>query len=316
MSETQAIGIDLGATKIAIALVTSRGKVLDSRTIPTEKEQGPEAVLRGVAHELNDIAEKSDGDVQGVGIGVPGLVRPDEGILIYSTNLAWSYVHIIEEIESELETKFPVRIQTDSNACILGEYCFGAARGCEDFLYTSVGSGLGGAVMCNGRLVTGANNTAGFMGLYSLDPQGRTDPSGLRGNTEAVVSGRGLVTIMRELLAEAKNTGHMLDSESLLPEEILGAAERGDELANAALAEMGRYLGQVWTPAVAVLNPARIVLAGGLGLAAFDFLVPAARKELEARLTPVSYADLEILPSNLESSAVGAACLIFANTAV
>lgn len=315
MDETLAIGIDLGATKIAMALVTSLGEVLASRIIPTEKEKGPESVLRGLAREINSIFEKTEGNVKGIGIGVAGLVRPDEGILVYSTNLAWSYIHIIEEIESELESRLPIRIQTDTNACILGEHFFGAARGCKDFLYTSVGSGLGGALMCNGRLVTGANNTAGFMGLYSLDPQGRSDPSGLRGNTEAVVSGRGLVTITRELLAQAKDSGGMLDPENLSPEGILEAAKRGDELANAALAEMGRYLGQVWTPAVAVLNPAKIILAGGIGLAAFDFLVPAARKELEARLTPVSYADLEILPSNLESSAVGAACLIFADTA-
>jgi glucokinase len=314
MAESLAIGIDLGATKIAMALVTSRGEVLASRTIPTEKEKGPESVLRGLAREIKSTLEKTDGDIKGVGIGVPGLVRPDEGILVYSTNLAWNYVYIIEEIESELKSGLPIRIQTDTNACILGEHFFGAARGCRDFLYTSVGSGLGGAVMCNGRLVTGANNTAGFMGLYSLDPQGRPDPSGLRGNTEAVVSGRGLVTITRELLAEGQ--GHMFDSEDLSPEAILEAAEQGDELANAALAEMGRYLGQVWTPAVAVLNPAKIILAGGIGLAAFDFLVPAARKELEVRLTPVSYADLEILPSNLESSAVGAACLIFADTGI
>ena len=165
--------------------------------------------------------------------------------------------------------------------------------------------------MCNGQLVTGANNTAGFLGLYSLDPEGRPDPSGLHGNTEAFVSGRGLVALARELLSEGGHSTRLKDSQELSPERVLEAAREGDELANAALAEMGRYLGQVWTPAVAVLNPAMIVLAGGIGLAAYDLLIPAARKELEARLSPISYADLAITPSRLKSSAVGAACLVF-----
>lgn len=312
MAENLAVGVDLGATKIATALVTSKGEVLASSTIPTRKERDSKTVLGGIAQEINAILEGVDGDLKGVGIGVPGLVKPDEGILIYSANLTWNYINIIDEVASELERKLPILIQTDSNACILGEYFFGAARGCGDFLYTSIGSGLGGALMCNGQLVTGANNTAGFIGLYSLDPQGRPDdPSGLRGNTEAVVSGRGLVTIARELLAEGRSSTHLPDPENLSPEGILEAAKHGDALAEAAFKEMGRYLGQIWTPAVALLNPSKIVLAGGIGLAAFDLLAPVAREELESRLTPVSYASLEIVPSNLESSAVGAACLIF-----
>jgi glucokinase len=126
------------------------------------------------------------------------------------------------------------------------------------------------------------------------------------------VSGRGLVTLTRDLLAEGKHPTCLEDSDQLSPESILEAAREGDELANAAVTDMGRCLGEVWTPAVAVLNPAKIVLAGGIGLAAFDLLVPAAREEMERRLSPVSYADLDIVRSSLQSSAVGAACLMFA----
>jgi len=307
-----AIGVDFGATKIATALVTSQGDVLASRSTLTEKEQGVEQVLSRIANEINTIAQVAEGDISGVGIGVPGLLKPEEGILVYAHNLGWNYIELVEEIGSRLENMLQVRIQTDANACILGEHFFGAARGCKDFLYISIGSGLGGAVLCNGQLVTGANNTAGFIGLYSLDPDGRPDPSGLPGNTETVISGRGLVTLAHELLADGKLSTRMQDSEELSPEEILEAAREEDELAIAAFTKMGQYLGEVWTPAVAMLNPAKIVLAGGIGVAAFDLLVSSARMELERRLTPVSYADLEIVRSSLASSAVGAACLVFA----
>ncbi|UCD58044.1 MAG: ROK family protein [Candidatus Hydrogenedentota bacterium] len=311
MTDSLAIGVDFGATKIATALVTYQGEVLASHTTATSKEQGVDSVLNRIAREINRVSEKAEGDVLGIGIGVPGLLRPTEGILVYSTNLGWNYVNVAEGINANLRFKLPIWVQTDTNACILGEYFFGVARGCRDFVYTSIGSGLGGALICNGQLVTGANNMAGFLGLYSLDPKGRPDPSGLRGNTEAVVSGRGLVTLTRELLAEGRHSTRMQDSEELSPESIVQAAREGDELAHAAFTEMGRCLGEVWTHAVAVLNPAKIVLGGGIGLAAFDLLVPVARAELEARLSPVSYADLEIVPSRLRSSAVGAACLVF-----
>ena len=315
MADTLAIGVDFGATKIATALVTSRGEVAASRSTATDKELGVETVLDRMADEINSLSRQAEGDLLGVGIGVPGLLKPDEGILVYSHNLGWNYIQLVDEIGSRLENSFQIRIQTDTNAAILGEYFFGAARGCRNFIYTTIGTGLGGALICNGQLVTGANNTAGFMGLYSLDPDGRPDPSGLAGNTETVVSGRGLVTLARELLVEGKHPTCLQDSKELSPEDILKAAHEGDELAIAAFTEMGRCLGEVWTPAIAVLNPAKIVLAGGIGLAAFDLLVPAAKTELERRLSPVSYADLEIVRSSLASSAVGAACLVFAEAA-
>jgi len=314
VNDTLAIGVDFGATKIATALVSSRGEVLDSRTIPTNKEEGVESVVERMAEEIKAAARLAEEDLLGVGIGVPGLAKPEEGILIYSANLAWNFIALTDEIQSRLEIELPISIQTDANACILGEYFFGAARECRDVLFTSIGSGLGGAVICNGQLVTGANNAAGFLGLYSLDPDGRDDPSGLRGNTETVISGRGLVALASDLLAKKYST-RLRDTDELSPEEIVDAAKKGDELAIAAFARMGRYLGEVWTPAIAVLNPAKIVLAGGIGLAAFDLLVPSAKKEMKARLSPVSYGDLQIVPSRLESSAVGAACLVFGKAA-
>jgi glucokinase len=315
MADPLAIGVDFGGTKIATALVTATGAVVASRTTPTRNEDGVESVLARMADEIKAVTREAEGDVLGIGIGTPGLLKPDEGILVYAHNLGWNYIELAKDIQSLIGVpELPIWIQTDSNVCILGEYYFGAARGCRDMLYTSIGTGLGGAVLCNGELVTGANNTAGFLGLYSLDPEGRPDPSGLPGNTETIVSGRGLVALARELLAEGKLATRLKDEDDLTPEEILEAAEGGDDLASAALTEMGRYLGIIWAPAVATLNPGAIVLAGGLGLAAFDLLMPIAKEEMQRRLTPVSYAELSIVRSTLESSAVGAACLVFQKT--
>ena len=103
MADTLAIGVDFGATKIATALVTSQGAVLASRVTLTKNEEGFDSVLGRIAGEINAVSRLAEGELLGVGIGVPGLLKPSEGILIYSTNLGWNYVNIAEGISSGLE---------------------------------------------------------------------------------------------------------------------------------------------------------------------------------------------------------------------
>ena len=112
MADTLAIGVDFGATKIATALVSSQGKVLASRSTLTGKEEGVEAVLDRMANEINSISQQAEDDLLGVGIGVPGLLKPEEGILIYAHNLGWNYIQLVEEITSRLEPEIMIQIQT------------------------------------------------------------------------------------------------------------------------------------------------------------------------------------------------------------
>lgn len=308
-SSSLAIGVDLGATKIAAALVSPDGTVLSTRQAPTKAESGEQVVLNRIARQVNALIEAAPDKLLGIGIGTPGQVDSKEGIVRNAVNLGWEKVRLVEEIRARLSQDLPIWIQKDANASALGEYYFGAARGCPDFVYLSVGSGLGGGILSNGYLITGANWNAAELGHLSLDPDGYLCTCGLHGCAETIVSGPGLAALVRDYLSQSRFPTRLEPGNDLNPETILEAAQSGDELAQKAILEVGRNLGMVMAACASALNPALFVLAGGLGLAAFDLIVPPARMELERRVLPASCQDLRIIPSSLTSSAVGAASL-------
>ena len=336
-----AIGVDLGGTKIAAALVSRDGRVLETRQVPTPVESGPGAVLDRIAAQIDQLAGSlaarvplegrpraalsvapqatlklhSDAAVAtplyGVGIGSPGQVDSLSGVVRNAVNLGWDEIPLVAEVRQRLTLEIPAWVQKDANASALGEYYFGSARSCKDFVYLSIGSGLGGGIVTNGMLVTGADWNAAELGHLSLDPDGLLCNCGSRGCAETVISGPGLLTLVENYLALDELPTRLSLDQALTTQAILAAAQAGDALALAALQEVGRQFGIVMAVCVAALNPERIIVGGGLGLAAYETLLPAARAELRRRVLPVSYRKLQILPSTLASSAVGAACLVW-----
>jgi glucokinase len=309
-----AIGVDLGATKIASALIDASGEVRASRQDLTRAAEGVPAVLGRIAAQVEELrqaaaAEMPDAPLLGVGIGTPGRVDADAGTVEKAVNLGWEQVPLATEMKARLGGGLPIYLAKDANASALGEYYFGAGRGCPDFVYLGVGSGLGGGALTGGQLVTGGGWTAMEVGHISLDPDGLACACGLHGCAETLASGPGVVNAVRLLRAEqAWDSGLAAEA---TPRDILAAAAAGDPLARAALARSGSWLGIVMAACVTVLNPTRIVVGGGLGLAAFDYLVPAARAELARRTLRSAHQNLQIFPSRLVSSAVGAACLVW-----
>lgn len=304
-----AVGIDVGATKIAAALVNREGAVLQAQQRPTAPGRGSEAVLDDVAALARQLLRAAPGAVAGIGIGTPGQVNSEAGVVRNAVNLGWEEVPLVAAVQARLGEGPPVWVQKDANAAALGEYIFGAAQGYDDFVYLSVGSGLGGGIVAGGRLVTGANWNAAEVGHLVLDPSGWRCACGHHGCAETVVSGPGLAQLVQLYREEGRyQTALPAGAES---EQILAAATRADALAQAALAHVGGWLGQIMAACVALLNPGLIVIGGGLGLAAFDWLVPAARAELRRRVLPASVRALQIERSEVESSAVGAASLVW-----
>lgn len=313
-SDALAIGVDLGATKIAAALVTRDGAVVESLQVPTRAEEGSRAVLDRVGSQINALLRHIDGSPVapiGVGIGSPGQVNSLQGSVRNAVNLGWEEISLVDEICSRLVREIPIWIQKDANASALGEYYFGSAQGCEDFVYLGIGSGLGGGIVTNGMLVTGADWNAAELGHLSLDPHGLHCNCGSRGCAETIVSGPGLLNLVRKYLVQDEFPTQLSLDNRITTRAIISAAQAGDPLALAALNDVGHHFGMVMAACVSTLNPARIIVGGGLGLAAFDVILPAAQSELRRRVLPVSYTNLQILPSSLVSSAVGAACLVW-----
>ncbi len=308
-----AIGVDVGATKIASALVLQNGQVLATRQTATEVRDGAEAVIQRIVHDIDALASASDREICGVGIGVPGLVNPVQGIVLQAVNMEWLNVPLAETVRARLNHSLAVRVENDVRGAAHGEFLFGAARSISDFVLLTIGSGLGSAAMVNGSVVHGARYFASEVGHLVLDPRGNVCTCGLRGCAETVLSGRGLIETTREFLD--KGYASDLDADALTTNTILDAARANDPAAYAAIEKMGEWLGMVMATATAWLNPARIILGGGLGNAAFDLLHAPAREAYAQRVLRGSQTGVELVRSQVESSAVGAAALVFAERA-
>jgi len=306
-----AIGVDMGATKIAVALANEAGQILAEARRPTLPEDGPEAVLDRMAQGIREVMAQAPGPIAGIGIGSPGRVDPVAGTVSAAANLGWDVVDLAGGITRRLDNGLSVYIAKDANAEILGEIFFGAAQGERDCVYLGIGSGLGGGIVSDGRLVIGAHHTGGEIGHLVLDPDGRACACGQHGCAETVLSGPGLVATARSLADAGRFATTLLVDSTLSVGAILAAAKAGDALGQAAVAEMGRWLGMALAANVALVDPALIVIGGGAGRTAFDQIVPLARRELARRVLPGAADRLEIRPSRLASSALGAACLVW-----
>lgn len=310
-AENVVIGIDIGATKIASVLLSEQGNLLGSAQVLTGASEGKDAVLDRVAAQVQELMEQSPTAVVGIGVGSPGKVDSDCGVVYDAVNLGWKEVHFTDELSNRLNTNIPIWIQKDANLSALGEYYFGACRGYKDFVYVGVGSGLGAGIISDGHLITGGGWYAADIGHLSLDPDGTPCVCGGRGCAELVASGPGLARLARRMLGNDPGRSLLSKSAELTPADVLSAAAQGDRLALDALVELGRVLGIVLSACTVILNPSRYVIGGGVGLAGFEFIVPRLREELNRRTLPNHRGQMDIVPSRVASPAIGAACLVW-----
>lgn len=306
-----AIGIDLGANKIAAALVDIHGEPLVVRQVPTRPEEGVEAVVGRVAGLIDLLLQvvPLEQRLLGVGIGTPGHVDHATGVVRGAVNLGWAEVPLRDLLQARLKRDIPLWLQIDSNASAVGEFKFGAGHNCPDFVYLGIGTGLGGAAFCGGRLLEGASHYAMEVGHVSLDPQGPPCVCGQHGCAELLLSGPGLLNLTQRHLMEMREPTRLYLNAELEPAAIVRAARREDPLALTVFAEFSKQLGTVMAFCASLLNPARILIGGGLGLAAFDLLLPGAQAELQRRTLPVIHQAIQIVPAACKAAPVGAAAL-------
>ena len=302
-----AIGVDIGGTKIAFALVDRSGRALDTHQLATNAANGPDAVIEAAAEGVRLLADRAPGTVAGVGVGVPGFVDFERGIVRNAVNLGWVEIPLGARLAAA--AGLPTRVQNDVNALLDGELRFGAARGCQAVALAAIGTGVGGAFAFEGKVVSGAVGSAGEIGHTPIMPSRRLCRCGLRGCVEAYLSGVGLVSGVAEHRAEYPNS--LLAQGEPAAREIVAAADAGDELALAVIAEAL----EAWQMVVAVyamlLNPEQIVISGGLGRALAPRLLEAGRQALEERALPFARG-LTFALAEVQSPAVGAAAAAFA----
>lgn len=309
--EQLAIGVDIGGTKIALALVARSGAVLAERRLPTNPAAGASAALDQIARGIDTLRAEAPGLVAGVGIGCPGHVDPATGVVHYAVNLGWTDVPLRDGVQERLDCALPVWVQKDTNAAALGELTFGAARGCHDVIYLAIGTGLGGAAIVNGRLASGLNAYAMEVGHLVLHPQGRLCNCGLRGCAEIYVSGVGLLAGVREWAPKYPASSLAQRIEEIGTRDIVVAFETGDPLAARVMDEAAVTLGTVMSTCASLLNPERFILGGGLGHAAARYWIERGGEVFRAQVLPAAREGVTIMESTVPSSAVGASALVW-----
>lgn len=258
-------GVDVGGTTVKIGLFSGDGKLEEKYEIATDKSDQGAHIIEHIAAKLDEIiAEKSYGilDCMGVGIGLPGPV--DRGMILGCVNLGWGIFSIVEKFSKAFHN-VPVYAGNDANIAALGEYVAGAGKGMKNMMMVTLGTGVGGGIIIDGRILEGANGGAGEIGHIPVNPQEQDICGcGKKGCLEQYASATGIVRIAEKLRKENGNTALPAGCTA---KQVFDYAKEGDELAMQAVEELGRYLGLALASCACVLNPEGIVIGGGVSRA-------------------------------------------------
>lgn len=298
-----AIGIDLGGTKVAAAAVTEEGRVLERARVPFPAG-GSDPLVGTLVH----LVEQIDRDRRlPVGVGFAGIVTR-EGTVRYGPNVGVADLPLGPQLADRLGVS--VAVLNDATAAVWGERRAGAARGVDDVVMLTLGTGVGGGLVVGGELVEGASGFAAELGHVVVEDGGRACPCGNRGCLEAYASGTAIATLARERLEGDAGGDSALGAGAVTSEAVAAAAAEEDEVAVSVLTEAGRWLGVGMTSLVNALDPARVVVGGGAVAGTGRWMLPAAREVLAERILGAEHRDPpEVVEAELGNRAgvVGAA---------
>lgn len=270
MGQPLTIGVDFGATNIKVGCVTPRGRVVHSLVLPTRAHVTPQTFLNGVEEAISRLCAASKirrDQLCGVGVGVPGLVDGRRGVIYRLVNVpgGWEGVALRRWMERRLRCS--CAIENDVNVVALGEWRFGAGRGTRHSVYVTLGTGVGGGLVVDGRLVRGITGAAGEIGHTGVQLNGPRCACGRRGCLEAFVGTAGIVRRARQAIrAGSRLLTHLAirHGGNISPELVSQAAWAGDRAARDIWQEVGYYLGAALANVVNLLSPERIVIGGGV----------------------------------------------------
>lgn len=299
MSDECVAGIDIGGTKIALAVADLGGRLVERKRFPARTgERGPHAIIEEALAEVERMLAKTGARLAAVGIGCGGPLDRARGLILSPPNLpGWDEFPVVNIVEERLGV--PALLDNDANAAALGEHRHGAGRGYDDLVYITQSTGIGGGVIVRGRLVHGICDGAGEVGHTTVLPDGPECGCGGRGCLEALCSGTALARRARERLA----AGEASSLSSLSANEVTGlavaeAARGGDALASAVWDEMVHYLAVGVGNLFNILAPEAVVIGGGVSEAGEQLFGPL-RERVRARARMLPPERINILQASL-----------------
>ena len=307
--EQYIVGVDLGGTNIVAGAMTADGsRHLAMRSIPTNSSVGDEGVaerivglVEGVILDTMGETDAARRDFIGIGIGAPGPLDRERGVVLVAPNLGWKDFPLRDRIQSRLN--LPTTLDNDANCATFGEWWQGAARGGRNVVGLTIGTGIGGGLILNGALYHGSSDMAGEIGHTTIDLNGRHCKCGNYGCLEAYASAPAIATRAREVLVRE-------EGESVIPSMVNGnfdnitaqivydAAKQGDHVAGEIVRDTARYLGAGVANLLNIFNPDVVVIAGGV-TAAGDALFVPLRAEVRRRAFSPAVRTMKLVAGEL-----------------
>jgi glucokinase len=304
-------GVDLGGTTVKIGLFKTDGSLVKSFEIPTRKEDCGEKILPDIAAALNNSLTENHIDkaqVSGIGIGVPGPVL-DDGTVNGCVNLGWGTKNVVFELYQL--TGFKVAAGNDATVAALGEIWQGGGKGCENLVMITLGTGVGGGIIINGRPVNGSHGAGGEIGhIPVVMDETQVCSCGKKGCLEQVASATGIVKEAKKLLAGSDKPSALRNIDNLTAKDIFDEAKKGDEIAITAVELLGKYLGIAMADVAGVVDPQVFVIGGGVSKAG-QFLVDAIEKNYKKyAFYACRNADIRLAVLGNDAGMYGAARLV------
>lgn len=307
MARRLVVGIDLGGTKVAAGIADLDGNILGELEQPTDTRSAESCVdqLVGVVRELAD-RQAGEGELCGIGIGVPGVTESEAGLVVWAPNLpGWRNIPLGERLRDVYDV--PVFVENDVDVAVLGEWWRGAGKGARNVMLIAVGTGIGGGIIIDGRLYKGSGGVAGAVGWFVIgEDRLFREEYKAGGCAEALAAGPGIGNRGQQA-AESDPSTLMLklaegNAENITSRTVFEAAAAGDETAMKVVDDTARYLGVVVANAISLLNPEIVILGGGVGEVG-DILLKPLAEIAKAHAQPVSAESVRIVPAVLGNKA-------------
>jgi glucokinase len=311
------IGIDLGGTNVVAVIIDDKGKISGHKQFPTCGPKGPDFVIKNIADKITELINETKiplSNIKNIGIGSPGPLDSKKGTIMGAVNLpGWKYVELKKQIEKYLNIK--TGIENDANCAVYGEKWIGAAKNAKDVVGFTLGTGVGGGIIIDGKLIRGANYNAAEIGHTSLNPDGRLCKCGAHGCLEQYASATAIANFAKERI---KSGGKSIiteivkgDINKITSKTVYEALISRDKLAKEVWDEFIKYLGAGIANVMQTLNPEIVVIAGGVinaGKYLFDPLINAVKKQT----FPQIFEIVKIVPARLGelAGAIGAAGIV------
>jgi len=293
---SQVLAVDLGGTKCSAAVVDRKGKIVSRRTVPVDvsSRSGPVRQIVGLAHDLAGGKKPKDAYF-GAAVAVPGLVRRNG--TVWAPNLpGWEQMPVARGLARPLG--IPVRVESDRNAAMLGEWWRGAARGKSDAIVLMIGTGIGAGILSGGQIIRGAHELSGCAGWMTVTREPVLMAQG-RGELESLAAGPAIAWSAQQRL-QSGEASHLaqLDVAKITAHEVAAAARQGDRLALDIFHRAGRLLGFAVANLVSLLDPEVIILGGGLAVVADLYLGPL-RQAMRERAQPLAADNVRVVVSRI-----------------